>query len=93
MTDEYMAYDLVKKEGYKHLSVNHGAKQYVNGVAHTNSIEGFWSQLKRSINGTYHAVSPKYLQLYLNEFSYRYSKRNSEQPLFYPIMKLAGRPV
>ncbi len=93
MTDEYMAYDLMKKEGYKHLRVNHGAKQYVKGVAHTNTIEGFWSQLKRSVNGTYHCVSPKYLQFYVNEFAYRYSKRNSEQPLFYPMMKLAGRPV
>lgn len=93
MTDEYMAYDLVKKEGYKHLRVNHGAGQYVKGMAHTNTIEGFWSQLKRSVNGTYHNVSPKYLQAYVNEFSYRYGKRNSEQPLFYPMIGLAGRPV
>ena len=93
MTDEYMAYDLVKKEGYRHLRVNHGAKQYVKGIAHTNTIEGFWSQLKRSVNGTYHAVSPKYLQSYVNEFSFRYGKRHLETPLFHPMISLAGKRV
>ncbi len=93
MTDEYYAYDLIRKEGYKHRRVNHGAGQYVKGIAHTNTIEGFWSQLKRSINGTYHNVSPKHLQSYVNEFSYRYGKRNSEIPIFHPMIELAGRPV
>lgn len=49
---------------------------------HTNNLEGFWSQLKRSINGTYHYVSPKYLQTYVNEFAFRYNKRNDVTPLF-----------
>jgi len=93
MTDEWKGYTKLNKIGYKHKRVNHHAKQYVIGDAHTNSIEGFWSQLKRSVNGTYHAVSPKHLQSYVNEFAYRYSKRNSEQPLFFPMMKEAGRPV
>ena len=77
-TDEYRSYKPLKKMGYDHDTVGHGKKQYVKGKTHTNNIEGFWSQLKRSINGTYHFVSPKYLQTYVNEFAYRYNRRNSE---------------
>ena len=68
--------------GYAHGTVDHGRGEYVNGDTHTNNLEGFWSQLKRSINGTYHFVSPKYLQTYVNEFAYRYNYRSSEIHLF-----------
>jgi transposase-like protein/ribosomal protein L37AE/L43A len=91
LTDEFKVYQGM--DGYKHKTVNHNAHQYVKGYVHTNSIEGFWSQLKRSINGTYHAVSPKHLQSYVNEFAYRYERRNLETPLFFPMVKMAGRPV
>ena len=60
-TDEYKAYNSLKKLGYKHDKVDHGKDEYVKGNTHTNNLEGFWSQLKRSINGTYHSVSSKYL--------------------------------
>lgn len=93
MTDEYKSYKRIYLQGYKHKTVNHGLKQYVNGNAHTNTIEGFWGQLKRSINGTYHAVSPKYLQNYLNEFVYRYNLRHSQAHLFHLIVPMAGQPV
>ncbi len=93
MTDEFGSYNNIRKEGYKHRRVNHGSKQYVRGNSHTNTIEGFWSQLKRSIHGTYHAVSPKHLQSYVDEFSYRYSKRKLEVPLFFPMIEAAGRPL
>lgn len=93
MTDEAKMYQNLNKKKYKHSTVNHKAYEYVRGNVYTNTIEGFWSQLKRSIDGTYHCVSPKYLQTYVNEFAYRYGKRNSEQPLFYPMIGLAGRPV
>ncbi len=82
MTDEFPIYNSVRKSGYNHGVVNHGQKQYVIGSKHTNTIEGFWSQLKRSIDGTYHAVSPKYLQSYVNEFVYRYNQRLGLSPLF-----------
>ena len=49
--------------------------EYVRGKVHTNSIEGFWSQLKRSLDGTHHAVSPKFLQQYVDEFVWRYNHR------------------
>ncbi len=75
MTDEFNVYNRVHKLGYKHGKVQHGAKEYVRGIIHTNTAEGFWSQLKRSVNGTYHAVSPEYLQAYVDEFSWRYNRR------------------
>ena len=49
---------------------------------HTNCVEGFWSQLKRSVDGTYHHVIAKHLQEYANEYSFRYSHRNDEEPMF-----------
>lgn len=86
ITDEYLSYNKVSKNGYSHQTINHSKKQYVDGDIHTNTIEGFWSQLKRSINGTYHAVSPKYLQQYVNEFSYRYNLRNVSGHIFSVMM-------
>lgn len=74
-SDEYGAYRTLNKRGYTHTTVNHSSLEYVRGNAHTNTIEGFWSQLKRSIDGTYHAVSPKYLQSYIDEFTFRYNLR------------------
>lgn len=93
MTDELQAYHLLRPLGYKHKRVNHASKQYVQGDVHTNTIEGFWSQLKRSLTGTYHAVSPKYLQSYVDEFAYRYNLRHSLSSHFYPMISQAGRPV
>lgn len=90
MTDEYSSYNTVAKFNYSHKTIKHGKKEYVSGLTHVNTIEGFWSQMKRSINGTYHAVSPKYLQAYVDEFSFRYNQRGSEQPLFFSLVgKLA----
>lgn len=75
MSDKFGVYAKTKKLGYTHQSVNHWRKEYARGNVHTNTIEGFWSQLKRSLDGTYHAVSPKHLQSYVNEFSFRYNHR------------------
>ena len=86
-TDEYVSYDNLSNLGYRHEQVNHSKKVYVDGNTHTNTIEGFWSQLKRSIDGTYHMVAPKHLQQYVNEFAWRYNRRNSKG-LF---LELVGR--
>lgn len=72
-TDELRAYKHLK--GYTHGTVRHGINEYVNGIHHTNSIEGFWSLLKRSIKGTHIHVSKKHLQNYLVEFEFRYNMR------------------
>ena len=55
---------------------------YVNGDIHTNTIDGFWSLVKRGISGVYHHVSPDYLQSYVNEYSFRYNHRKDETPMF-----------
>lgn len=75
-TDEHMPYRTLPKLGYKHESVNHGVKEFVNGMASTNTAEGFWSHLKRGINGIYHHVSPKHLQMYCDEYSCRWNTRS-----------------
>lgn len=83
-SDYYTTYDQVNKmpQGYNHQRINHSAKVYVMGDIHTNTIEGFWSLLKRGIGGVYHSVSEKYLQTYCDEYAYRYNRRFSEQPMF-----------
>ncbi|WP_158407976.1 IS1595 family transposase [Dehalococcoides mccartyi] len=86
-TDEFRSYNNVSKLGYKHRVVNHGREQWVDGLAHTNTIEGFWSLMKRGIDGVYHAVSPKYLQSYVNEYSFRYNHRNDETPMFQSFLE------
>lgn len=83
MTDELRSYSRVSQNSFKHETVKHGVGEYVRGSVHTNNIEGFWSQLKRSISGTHHAVSPKHLQSYVDEFVYRYNNRFSS---LFPLM-------
>ena len=63
---------------YPHETVRHSAKEYVNGLAHTNGIESVWSVLKRSIHGTWHHVSVKHLQRYINEAAFRLNEGNCE---------------
>ena len=85
-TDEYRVYNRLKGHGYQHKRVHHASKVWVLGDAHVNTIEGFWSALKRGINGVYHAVSQKYLQSYVNEYSFRYNHRKDEKPMFETIL-------
>lgn len=93
MTDEYGSYRRISLNGFTHQRVNHGKGEYVAGIVHTNTIEGFWSQLKRSVNGTYHSVSPKYLQSYVNEFAYRYNRRHAPEHLFRVLIPTAAKLV
>jgi transposase-like protein len=89
-SDELRAYKTLGRRGYSHTTVNHSKLEYVRGTAYTNTIEGFWSQLKRSIDGTYHAVSPKYLQSYVDEFTFRYNHRL--QPIFPVLLERVAKP-
>jgi transposase-like protein len=81
-TDEYKAY--AKFDQYfPHKTVNH-SKEYVSADdITTNSIEGFWSLLKRGIKGQFHHISKKYLQAYVNEFSYRYNQRKEQTEIIF----------
>lgn len=81
-TDELLSYRTVEAKGFQHETVRHGAGEYVRGSAHVNSIEGFWSQIKRSINGTHIHVSKKHLPKYLGEFEFRYNMRKQPQFMF-----------
>ena len=73
-TDEYTSYSGMNRI-YDHSTVKHNSGQYVNGRVHTNTIEGFWSLLKRGIFGIYHSTSKKHLQKYVDEFVFRYNSR------------------
>lgn len=73
-TDEHRGYTHLRHT-HPHGVVRHGQGQYVNGAIHTNTIEGFWSIVKRGIVGTFHKVSAKHLPLYVNEFEFRYNNR------------------
>jgi hypothetical protein len=81
-TDQWAAYNGIgrgyPRSGFPHKTVNHARGEYVCGAIHTNTIEGFWSLLKRGIMGSYHKVSAKYLPLYVAEFSFRYNNRSNE---------------
>ena len=75
-SDQHRGYVGLRKKGYHLEQVNHSAKEYVNGQAHTNGIESFWAGLKRGYYGTYHKMSVKQLQRYVNEFSGRHNIRD-----------------
>ena len=75
-TDEAAHYRLLGSE-YPHDTIIHSKNEYVRGRVHTQSIESFWSLLKRGIIGSYHKVSKKYLPLYLNEFTFRFNNRKN----------------
>ena len=66
------------------------AGEYVKGRVRTNTIEGFWSQVKRSIDGTHHSVSRRYLQSYVNEFAWRYNHRWDGVDLFDSLVAKTG---
>jgi transposase-like protein len=75
MTDDFNPYRGMGREFASHESVNHSANEYVRGEAHTQTVEGYFSLLKRGINGTFHHVSRKHLGRYLHEFDFRYNAR------------------
>jgi transposase len=83
-TDEMSAYKSLTKFGYRHGAVNHSWEEWArydkrtDALIHTNTLEGYWSQLKRSIRGTHVHVSRKHLWKYVSEFSYRYNMRKED---------------
>jgi len=81
-SDEFNIYQTLPAMGYAHATVPHAEKVYVLGNAHTNTIEGFWSQAKNGIRGVYHSVSATYLQKYLDEYAFRYNHRDDVTPMF-----------
>jgi transposase-like protein len=76
MTDEYAAYKAIEKQ-YDHETINHKKEEYVRGDVYTNGVENAWSLFKRSIVGSFHHVSEKHIDRYLNEFDWRFNGRNN----------------
>lgn len=81
-TDTAKAFINLHEEGFHHGTVNHAAGEYVKGPVHTNTIEAFWSLLKRGIEGTHVAVSEKHLSKYLGEFEFRFNLRKDSHLMF-----------
>ncbi len=81
-TDEMHSYGRLGKMGYTHDRIAHSQEIYVDGDVHTNTIEGFWSLVKRGLGGVFHSVSAKHLQAYLDEYAFRYNHRDGDQPMF-----------
>ena len=75
MTDDAGQYRVLGTEFARHQSVNHSIDEYVRGDAYTNTVEGYFSILKRGITGVYHHVSQQHLKRYLGEFDFRYNER------------------
>ena len=92
-TDELASYYRLSSLGYTHQSVQHRARQYVDGNVHINSVEGFWGNLKRSINGVHHAVSSKGLQTYLDSYVFRFNHRFDDTPMFLQLLAKAAPAV
>jgi transposase-like protein len=87
-TDDFASYDdLGEMRGYWHKRVDHSAGEYVSptGVS-TNAVEGFWSQLKRGINGTHIHVSARHLSKYLGEFEFRHNRRHRPHSMLSELM-------
>jgi transposase len=87
-SDKARAYDRLPNWGYHHLSTNHSQRQWVdaeNPSNRTQGIENFWSTWKPRMKGTYKTVSRQYLQLYLDEYAWRYSNRNKPS-MFWSLM-------
>jgi len=74
-TDESKSYNRLSKENYSHEFVRHNEKEFVVDDIYTNTIEGFWSHFKKMVFGTYHFVSKKHLQRYIDEEVYRWNTR------------------
>jgi transposase len=89
-TDEYKVYERLGKKGYTHRRINHHAKVYVDGDVHTQTIDGFFGLFKTGVRGAHHAISQKWLQGYLNEWTWRYNRRDLHYPLMRDLLQEAA---
>lgn len=85
-TDEWDAYKTISKEYRGHRRIKHEAKIYAIGDTHTQTVEGFFGLFKNGVRGVYHAISTDYLQAYLDEYAFRYNRRDGREPMFWAIL-------
>ncbi|RXK86248.1 IS1595 family transposase [Filimonas effusa] len=93
VTDSFSGYTGLRDQYIGHVTVNHSQNEYISGIYHTNTVEGFFSILKRSILGIFHHLSVKHLQRYCDEISFRYNTRYMEdaERFYYTLTKTEGR--
>ena len=91
-TDDHPAYNRLHT-AYQHGTVKHSAKEFVNGMAHTNGIESVWAVIKRGYNGVYHNWSVKHMQRYINEFTFRLNDGNVQIDTMDRISELVRQSV
>lgn len=91
-TDEAHVYRALAANGYRHGTVHHAKGEYVRGEVHTNTIEAFWSHVKRSLAGTHITVSKKWLQTYLWEFEFRQNLRKNPHLMLELLLQSFPRP-
>jgi transposase len=89
-TDDWQAYKPLRGEFLDHRIINHSAGLYVDGDTHTNTIEGFFGNLKTGMRGAYKKVSRKWLQSYLDEYAWRYNQRRSGRAMFEALLLRAA---
>lgn len=82
ITDSHRGYEGLDIEFFRHEMINHFEGEYKRDEFHTNSVEGFWSQLKRTIKGTHIHCDARYLQLYADEVGFRYMNRHRQDEMF-----------
>lgn len=88
-TDEWVGYDQLGRLGYTHKRIKHKARVYVQGDTHTQTIDGFFGLLKNGIRATHHGVSHKWLQGYLNEYAWRWNRRDNGRSMFHDLLATA----
>ena len=84
-------YHKLAEQGYTHEFVVHSKYQWAQGETHTNSMEGYWSNLKKFIRGTHTFVSPKHLPKYLGEFSFRHNHRKQPREMFENVISILAQ--
>jgi hypothetical protein len=87
-TDDWVAYKPLRRQFLDHRIINHSIGEYVQGDVHTNTIEGFFGNLKTGMRGAYKKVSRKWLQSYLDEYAWRHNHRG--QAMFESLLKIAA---
>lgn len=93
MSDEHTAYSTMDRI-FEHQTIKHVLQEYVRGEVHTNTIENFWSLMKRGIYGTYHFITPKHAQNYFEEFAFRFNSRNiTEAQRFDKMVSLCNHRI
>ena len=91
-TDEYYVYERLGREYKGHRRIKHKARVYVEGDAHTQTVDGFFGLVKNAIRGVHHGVSHKWLQGYLNEYAWRWNRREQPRAMFLDLIDASSEP-